>query len=185
MNTTNNQLEQHSIILLKRLIGKELEYLLHEEFSFVTVSYGYIYFVIDGVTYALSDLYENKNILGYDEEISVLKFNEYTEEPKSQFKNGNLNKLSIHSKITNITLVNTNTTIISNTSSNSLLDTHVIIFTLEDDYQFSFEKDDYGENISIERGYNLTDKFLRIKDELLENFDKELNPKVELEFINL
>ena len=65
------------------------------------------------------------------------------------------------------------------------MDTHAIIFTLDDGYEYSFEKDDFGENISIERGYNLSDKFTRLKDELLDSYDSDLNPQIELYFSSI
>ena len=185
MSSTNNQLNNDTILLLKSLIGLKLEQILHEEFIFVPVSYGYVYFKINGKAYALSDFYEVKDILGYEEEISTLKFNEYPNEMKSQLVNGKLCSQYINSTINKITLVNTKTIITKDSNKKELLDTHAIIFTLDDDYEYSFEKDDFGENISIERGYNLSEKFKGLKDELLNSIDPELKPEVSLYFTTI
>lgn len=185
MSITNNQINNDTISLLKSLIGLKLEQMFHEEFIVVTVSYGFVFFKIDGKTYALSDFYEVKDILGYEEEISTLKFYEYNDKIESQIVNGKVCSQSINSTINKITLVNSKTTVTINNDKNELLDTHAIIFTLDDGYEYSFEKDDFGENISIERGYNLSDKFTRLKDELLDSFDSDLNPQVELYFSSI
>jgi hypothetical protein len=185
MSITNNQLKNDTISLLKSLIGLKMDQMLHEEFIFSSASFGYVYFKINGKIYALSDFYEIKDVLGYEEEISTLKFYEYNDEIKSHLVNGKICPQSINSTINKITLVNTRTTITKNGDIKELLDTHAIIFTLDDDYEYSFEKDDYGENISIERGYNLSNKFKSLKDELLDSFESELNPQVELYFTTI
>ena len=67
----------------------------------------------------------------------------------------------------------------------TLLDTHGIIFNLEDDYQIAFEKDDFGENITIYRGYNLQDKFKNIPNDITSTIIDEYEATCYLEYTSI
>ena len=66
-----------------------------------------------------------------------------------------------------------------------MLDTHGIIFNLEDDYQIAFEKDDFGENITIYRGYNLQDKFKSIPNDITSTIIDEYEATCYLEYTSI
>ena len=91
-------------------------------------------------------------------------------------------------KINNILLVNTKTTIVNKNDPNdkyTLLDTHGIIFNLEDDYQIAFEKDDFGENITIYRGYNLQDKLKNTPNDITSTIIDEYEATCYLEYTSI
>ena len=187
MNITNNQLTNDSITILKNTINKKLQYVIHEEFIFNNVSYGVVYLTIGKTTFALTDYYEVKTIFGADEEISVLKIDEYKDEIRSA-SSLKLTKEEINLTIEKIILVNTTTHIINKKNSveeYTLLDTQGIIICLKDGYEFAFEKDDFGENISIYRGYNLKEKFENIPNELASSFIKDFDATCSLEFVEV
>ena len=110
---------------------------------------------------------------------------EHNEELKSQILNSKVVCENINSRINNILLINTKTTIVNKNDPNdkyTLLDTHGIIFNLEDDYQIAFEKDDFGENITIYRGYNLQDKFKSIPNDITSTIIDEYEATCYLEY---
>ncbi len=169
MITNNTMLDMN---LLKNLIGKKLKWIKHDKFVITPDTYGVAYLNIDDIIYSLTDFYEVKNVLGDDIEISVLKMqvdnNELTEatvDLKKACQNFN-------STITSITIVNAITKLLNDDNLfDSIYDTQGIIFTLENNYELSFEKDDFGENITIYRGYNLKKKFQSIPNYIIEGFD--------------
>ena len=183
MNTTDNRLLD--IELLKGFIGKQFKWFQHDEFVFTPTTYGVIYINIDNKNYALTDYYEVKDVLGDNEEISTLRIKEHNEELKSQILNSKVVCENINFKINNILLVNTKTTIVNKNDPNdkyTLLDTHGIIFNLDDGYQIAFEKDDFGENITIYRGYNLQDKFKNIPNDITSTIIDEYEATCYLEY---
>lgn len=185
---TDNRILLQSSQELHKLIGMNIQKLIHEKYVFTPTCYGEVYLVINDKKYVLTDYYEKKDFLGGNEEISVLRFHEYTGEIKSILVNGELTTQNIDLKISKITFVNTKSIVTNKNDPKDediLLDTHGIIFTLEDDYQLAFEKDDFGEQISIYRGYNLKDKFKYIPSNFIENINENYNANCELEFIDL
>lgn len=180
---TNNQLL--NIELLRTLLNKTLKNIKHDEFTFAPLSYGAIYLEFEDAIYQLSDFYKEIDYFGMVEDISVLKITPFNEEIKSYIVGHNIVSTKINMKITCITLVNVTKTITPSTyadNCDTLLDTIGIIFTFTDGYQFAFEKDDFGENISIYRGYNLEEKFRNIPIEFTENIIESYNGECLLEF---
>lgn len=186
MNVTNNQVINKE--LLKTLIGRKIKAIYHDEFVFVSTTYGIAYINIDDKYYSLTDFYEIKNVLGDDEEISVLKFANYEGEIKSLMKDQKIICENINNIITNIILVNTKTHIINkndNLNEYTLLDTHGIIFNLSNNYQIAFEKDDFGENISIYRGYDLKEKFKGIPQDIISTIIDEYEATCEIDYVSI
>ncbi len=186
MNTTNNRLLD--IELLKNFIGKQFKWFQHDEFVFTPTTYGVLYINIDNKNYALTDYYEVKDVLGDNEEISTLKLKEHNDELKSQILNSKVVCENINSKISSIILVNTETTIINKNNASdtyTLLDTHGIIFNLQDDYQIAFEKDDFGENITIYRGYNLQEKFKNIPNDITSTIIDDYSASCDIELLSI
>ncbi len=184
MTTNNTMLD---VNLLKNLIGKKLKWLKHDKFIFAPVTYGVVYLNVDDIIYSITDFYEIKNVLGDEEEISVLKM---------QVDNNKLTNMTVdlkkacqnfNSTITSITIVNAITKLLNDDNLfDSIYDTQGIIFTLENNYELAFEKDDFGENITIYRGYNLKKKFLSIPNYIIEGFDvPETDISCELEYIEI
>ena len=183
---TNNTLDENTIKLLKSFIGKKLIELKHDPIIFSYTSYGVVYLNISKNIYSITDFYENFNCFDENNDISVLKINSNIKEVKSYLKDTNLISVNVNQKINSITIVNGASYITKNNSEYVFEDTYGIIFTLEDNYQFAFEKDDYGENIRIYRGYNLIDKFKYLKNDFeTETYDQKYNPKFEFNIIDL
>lgn len=185
---TDNRILLQSSQELHKLIGMKIQKLIHEKYVFTPTCYGEVYLVINDKKYVLTDYYEKKDFLGGNEEISVLRFHEYNDEIKSIIVNGELTTQIIGLKILKISFVNTKSIVTNKNDPKDediLLDTHGIIFTLEDDYQLAFEKDDFGENISIYRGYNLEEKFKNIPNEFKESIIETYNAECILEFENI
>ncbi len=175
------------LIYLKNLIGKKLNWIKHDELIIVPVTHGVVYLNIDDIIYSITDFYEIRHILGGNLDVSVLKIkidnNELTEatvDLKKACQNFN-------SIITSITIVNTNTKFVNpdDNLTYQLLDTQGIIFTLEDNYELAFDKDDFGENMSIYRGYNLKKEFEYVVDRHLFNYSENKNVTSKLEYIEI
>ena len=182
MLTVNQILDKE---LLKKLISKKLNWIKHDSLTFSPIVYGIVYLRINHQTYSITNLYKEKDVFGDKEEIGVLKIQKHTDEVKSMLVDSKLVKQNINLKINKITIVNTNTTVTNKTNQNesySLLDSNAIIFTLEDDYEFAFEKSDIGELIFINRGYNLRDKFNNMLDDFIKSFDDEYTDSYTINF---
>lgn len=174
--------------LLKTFIHKKINWIKHDEFIFAPTTYGVVYLKIDNKIYSLTDFYEIKNLGDGNEEKSVLKIqvdnNELDGMPcdtKKVCQNLNL-------KIKKIILVNTITNIALKSNlnnSDTILDTQGIIFSLDNDYQLAFEKDDFGENISIYKGYNLEDKFADIPNMIKNLYSEQVFVDCKLEFVEI
>lgn len=74
MKITENQIGNDTIILLKSLLGKTLESIMREYFTFPPTSYGAVYITVDKNDYILTDYYEQRERVDMDEEVSVLRF---------------------------------------------------------------------------------------------------------------
>lgn len=186
MIKTYNKINDVEIQLLKGFIGRKLNNIKHDPFIFTPTSYGVVYLTIDDLLYSITDFYESVKCLDFIEDISVLKINDNITEVKSYLKDTKLITENINQKINSISVINGKLSIKKNNESFSFEDTYGIIFTLEDDYQFAFEKDDFGESITIYRGYNLFEKFKYLKDDFeKEAYDISLNPSFEFNIINL
>lgn len=174
--------------LLKTFIHKKINWIKHDEFLFSPTTYGVVYIKIGNTIYSLTDFYETKNLGDGTEEISVLKIqvdnnalHGMTCDTKKVCENLNL-------KIQKIILVNTitNITLKSNlNNSDTILDTQGIIFSLDNDYQLAFEKDDFGENISIYKGYKLEDKFADIPNMIKNLYSDQVFVDCKLEFVEI
>ncbi len=95
-------------MLLKSLLGKTLESITHESYAFSPTSYGAVYMTVDKNGYVLTDYYEQREMVGIDEEVSVLHFKKHDGEFTSTIKNEDFVSEKINEKITRITLINTN-----------------------------------------------------------------------------
>lgn len=186
MITTNNRISIDSKYKIKKAIGKKLVYISHQPFVFTPTSYGAVYLAINNELYILTDYYHNVMQIGYNEEMSYIEFKS-TQIIESTIDNTKFIKEHLNLTINAIELVNTIQTAYDTTTNITyeFLDTYGIIFTFENNYQLAFEKDDFGENISIYRGYNLKDKFKDLEKYLTEEYDDNLIMSANVEFENL
>lgn len=179
--TINNQIID--INILEKLLNKKLKQIRHDEFTFAPVSYGAVYLDFSDATYQITDFYKNITIFDTENEISVLKINHFKGEVKSYLENHKIISTKVNMPIKKIILVNVIKTITAiTTDSNILLDTIGIIFTFNDEYQFAFEKDDFGEDIRIYRGYDLEEKFKAIPEEFQKSMNEGFYGKCTIEF---
>ena len=105
MRITENKISNDSLVLLKSLLGKTLNSRAHETYTFSPTSCGAIYMTVDKANYILIDYYEQRERIGVDEEVSVLRFRKHDGEFTSTIKNEEFVSEKIDEKIT---LVNTN-----------------------------------------------------------------------------
>ncbi len=108
MKITDNRMSNDSLVLLKSLLCKTLNSMAHEKYTFSPTSYGAIYMTVDKMNYILTDYYEQRERIGVDEEVSVLRFKKHDGEFTSTIENEEFVSEKIDEKITKITLVNTN-----------------------------------------------------------------------------
>ena len=177
---TNIELE-----FLKTLVGKKFDSFFCDKFTFNTMAYGIIYFKIGTKEFSITNLQEPIDCLGDIEDGGVFKINYDVKERKSLLENIELIKHSVNSKIKNIYIVNDKQSIESNNELYEYETTVGFIFEVEDNYQIGFERTVFfSEDINVIQGYEIVNKFVSV-DELLEQYDKEYNPKCSREIIKI
>jgi hypothetical protein len=183
MTITNNQISNSSKNILKSFVGQNLKTFSHEAFTFINISYGAVFLIINEKIYSFTDYYKVRKLIGYDEEISYIQIKQ-VKQVKSTIENQDFVNENLNLKITKIELVNSIQTAVDKTTHKiyKTKDTHGIIFTFEDNYQLSLEKDDCGENIFIYRGYDARKEFDNLKAYLTEEYDENFEMSCKITF---
>lgn len=158
---------------LKDSIGKVFKKYECDPFDVNPSVYGIIGVYIDKNVYKFTNFCEVLDYYGKDEDIAVLKFN--ISDPKEIVTcvvGGEMIETPIDSIIDKIYVVNEHQKLFHNgTQTYDVWITRGIIFFLKDGREVSFEKDVwFSEFISIQRGYNLIEKFEPV-DEFLEGWE--------------
>ncbi len=145
--------------LLKSFIGKTFNKYKHKKFSYTNTVSLYLGFMIDNVSYEISNDFEAVDFLDLDGEATICRVNQKDWNKILENKN-NVIETEIEKEIKSITIINDN--FISRSYGEINYDwweTRAIIFNV-DQLEVSFEKTDcfFSMEIEINKGYDLINK---------------------------
>ncbi len=168
--TNSTIISKKEIDILKSMIGKTFEKYKCDPFVNSPMVYGIIGIYIEGKPFKLTSLLKEVNRFLTQDEVAQLKITETIDDDiKTLMIDGEMIETPIKSKIKSISIINDFQTIEHQEKSYEFSSTIGLIFTLEDSREISFELGTwFSEMITIQRGYNLIEKFTSTNDFLEE-----------------
>lgn len=165
--------------LIRNLIGKAFVEYKCDAFDFTNSVTQIVGFNIGGKVYSLTNVQEYVDYYGNEDDVAVCKFSETSiDRVKSAFKNTEMVTTPVNGIIEKVLLVNENQQIFKGgvEQYNVWLTRGIIFFV--NGREISFEKDNipFSEEIIIQRGYNLIEKFSDEK-EFLTSWGEEITPQ--------
>lgn len=144
------------------LINKNLESICHDSFVYTNSVYAIVGMKVEDIFYKVSNEIEVRDYFGEKEDVAVFKISEDIQDNiHSLIKDNSMITVPINQKIKYIDVVNEHQRLYEN--DEQIYDvwiTRGFVIELEDGLQISFEKEIwFSEDINIERGYHLSDKF--------------------------
>lgn len=187
MKITNNQFPNETISLLRSLKGKNLDSMTHESYVGVPSSYGAVYLSIDKQKYEFAAYEEPMDYFRATEDVSKARFEVHNETTSPSVTSVKFVTDKIGQKISGITLVNTEDVIkVKETGEEyAFLDTLGIIFTLENNIQFSLTKDGIFESISVYLGNDAKGDIQSFLNKYLDHYSSEVEGKSKVTYIDL
>lgn len=172
------------INILKNMIGKTFDKYKCDLFINSPMVYGIIGIYIEGKSFKLTSLLKEVNRFLTQDEVAQFEIKEATDdEIKTFMVDGEMIETPVKSKIKSISIVNDFQTIDYQEKLYKFSSTVGLIFTLDDSREISFEIGTwFSEMITIQRGYNLIEKFTPT-DDFLEEWEgcEGYTPKVRRE----
>ena len=161
--------------MLRGIIGKTFDYYSCDPFEFFPSVFGIVGFRIDDKFYKLTCDLEKTTRFWNEDEIARLRFEECGDQkPESRMDGGAMIDTPVHDTIVNIDLINDLESVTFENEKRSLCSTKGIIFHLSSGNEISFEIDTwFSEMITINKGYNLIERFTSTDDFLEEWEDCE------------
>ena len=152
---------RNEIEIFRGMIGKQFDMFKCDPFVYSPMVYGMVGLYIDGVAYKLTSLCESVNRFYNIDDVATLHINQASDaEIQSFMDKSELLENPISSKIVSIDIVTDHQTVENDEKSESLDYTVGVIFHFEDAREVSFEiKTWFSEMITVEKGYNLIEKF--------------------------
>lgn len=165
-------ISENEMNLLKNMIGKTFNKYKCDPFISSPMVYGIIGIYVDGKPFKITSLLKEVKRFLTTDEVAQFKITETTDNNiKTFMDNGKMIETPVNSKIKSISIVNDYQTITHNDESYEFSSTVGFIFMLEDSREISFEIGTwFSEMITIQRGYDLIEKFTKI-DEFLEEWE--------------
>ena len=165
--------------LIRNLIGKTFIEYRCDAFDFTNSVTQIVGLSIGGNVYALTNVQEYVDYYGNDDDVAVYRLQETgSDGVKSAFKDTELVTTPVNGIIEKVLLVNENQQIFKGgiEQYNVWLTRGIIFFV--NGREISFEKDNipFSEEVIIQRGYNLIDKFSDEK-EFLTSWGEEVTPQ--------
>lgn len=151
--------------IFRELIGKKLLSISHDPFIYTNSVYAIVGMNFEDTFYSISNRIEIRDYYGNDEDVAVFKLNKDKPENIHSYIDGcKMITVPINQKIINVDVVNEHQRLyVDGEQRYDVWLTRGFIIELEDGLQISFEKEIwFSEDINIERGYNLIDKFFSI-----------------------
>lgn len=162
MKKIDVRFDENTMVLLRESIGKTFKKYKCDPFDFVPSVYGIIGIFIDEEVYKLTNFCEVLDYYGYDEDVAVFKFvSADKEEIKTCIVDGEMIDTPVNSIIEKIHIINEHQKLYYNgIQTYDVWVTRGIIFFLKDGREISYEKNIwFSEFISIQKGYDLEEKF--------------------------
>ena len=156
--------------LLKGIIGKTFAFYSCDPFEFSPSVFGIVGIKVENKFYKLTCNLEKVIRFWNEDEIAQLRFEECgNQRLVSRMDGGAMIDMPVRDTIVSIDLINDLEEVAFDNEKRSLRSTKGIIFHLSSGNEISFEVDTwFSEMITIQRGYNLIDKFTSVDDFLEE-----------------
>ena len=156
--------------LLKGIIGKTFDLYSCDPFEFSPSVFGIVGIKVEDKFYKLTCNLEKAIRFWNEDEIAQLRFEECGDQrPESRMDGGTMIDMPIRDKIVGIDVINDLESVTFDGEKRTFRSTKGIIFRLSSGNEISFEVDTwFSEMITIQRGYNLIDKFTSVDDFLEE-----------------
>lgn len=164
MITNDYRLNNHAISLLRGLIHKKLDYYRADPFVFNNAVFENVSFFVASGIYQLTAPLVTLDYYGSVEDISILEFDScLLKDVGSSLMNTEQIDVHVNDEIKAILVVNEVQQAFRNNSLfQELMQTRGLIFQFKD-HELSFEKErEFSQDIYINRGSNLLDKFLPV-----------------------
>lgn len=165
-------ISKSEINILKNMVGKTFDKYKCDPFINSPMVYGITGIYVGGKSFKLTSLLKEVNRFLTKEEVAQFEITETTDDNIKTFMiDGEMIETPVKSKIKSISIVNDFQTIKHQEKLYEFSSTIGLIFTLEDTREISFELGSwFSEMITIQRGYNLIEKFTPT-DEFLEEWE--------------
>lgn len=162
--------DKMTINLLNGLIGAMFESYACDPFEFSPSVFGVVGFKIENRYYQLTCNLEKIDRFWREDEVAMLRFDKCGDHmPASRMDGGAMINTPVYDTIIQIDLINDLESVSFKNEKRSICSTKGIIFHLLSGNEISFEVDTwFSEMITIQRGYNLIDKFTPVDDFLEE-----------------
>lgn len=185
MVTIKKTLSETDLTVLKSLIGKKLNKIVHDEFIYNDSVYMKVCFFIDNQIYKLVNDLETINYYGSNEDISFIKFSDCSaEDVCSEVVDMKQIETIFDKEIQNVIIVNEKQKVKNEKESYDFTFTQGIVFDLGDS-QIGFEKlSDFSEEICIYKCSNAIKKFSSV-DDFSDDFDEGIKANAERELVFL
>lgn len=147
---------------IEKMVGKEMIKYKCDPFLYSTSVYGIVGILVDNSSYAFTNLTEVQDYFGEKEDVAVFKMKHQPyNEIKSLIQNQEMVETPINSNISEIDVINEHQRLFNQGKQTyDVWLTRGIIFKFADSLELSFEKEIwFSEDIAIEKGYNLFQKF--------------------------
>lgn len=174
--------------IFRGMIGQKFEKYKCDPFVFSPSVYGIVGIFIGEDVFKLTSISKVVHRFFSDEDVAIFQFEKTTKEDiVTMMDEGQMIETPVMDTITAIDLINDRETVSHNGDERNLLSTKGIIFHLEDGNEISFEiRTWFSEFITIQKGYDLIQKFVPEKDFLEEWEDSEgYVPSVRREVISI
>lgn len=148
--------------IFNEMVGKTLKCIMYDPFFFPNSAYGIVGLNIEDKYYKVSNLIEVEDYFGTNEDVAKFDVTRCIKEDiHSYVENGKIHNTPINQLIKNIKVVNEHQQLFEDEKQTyDVWITRGFIIELADRLETSFEKEIwFSEEIGIERGYKLIDKF--------------------------
>ncbi len=187
-NEIDISITEKTLSILRNMIGKKFKKFRSDPFIFSPSVFGIVGIFIDGKSYSITSLLEEKNRFFEQTEVAVLKIVE-TEDKNivSKMDGGAMVETPVMDTIQSISVVNDIECVTHNEDKRVFKSSKGIIFHMKSGNEISFEIGTwFSEFITIMKGYDLIQKFTPI-GEFIDEWDETAGyiPEVSREIIRL
>ena len=168
MNITS--FSEHEINVFKNMIGKQFVSYKCDPFIYSPMVYGLVGIYVDNVPFKITSLCQSTIRFFSTEDVALLRISQTDDtEIKTFMDNGELVKTPVEGRIVAIDLITDHQEVEHDGKIQSFNYSTGIIFHLDDTREISLEiKTWFSEMLTIEKGYNLIEKFSPIENFLEE-----------------
>lgn len=161
-----------TIEIFKSMVGKTFNKYKHDEYIYSPCVFGIIGVYVDGKAYKLTNILKNVTRFLTDDEVATFELKETEDSKIATFMdNGEMIETPVNDVIKSIKIVTDHQRITTNDNVYEFNHTVGLIFTLAGGNEISFEIGTwFSEMITIQRGYDLIEKFTKT-DEFLEEWE--------------